>query len=133
MPTDQREQIEAFCWALGWPKPRRFSHPHPERAGDIVWYESVVGQATLQFNVHTYPHCMVRALKYGIVAKFRRVQLGETRESAIEEACRFLRYWSSHWFESAEARRRYRLINPEYAGWTWSRYRREAVWEDDCA
>ena len=123
MVFDDPNRMNRFARALGWPGLKRCVQVGPE-AEELVWSESPTGAPVcLHVGCWKSTRAAVHSARYRIDTGYHRICFAGDR-SPKSDAERLRPWLAREWFETAEARRRFRMEGPECARWTRARRRR---------
>lgn len=127
--------VKHFALELGWPGLRMRQVLDGDKT--ITWY--VAGKAEgsrndlfVQINecpigqTITYT-AAVYAIRYGLCSGWHSMTLSADPTRITSEVERLDAWLHRRWFDTLAARRQFRSLHPECAGWSWSRIGRERL------
>ncbi|MCE9545808.1 MAG: hypothetical protein K8T25_09870 [Planctomycetia bacterium] len=132
--SNRLARVRTFAHALGWSDVRECRHTFPKDIQPqypyktLVWFE--VGEfpdCFLQINLRGGWKAAVYAVKYRICTGWHPFVLGRTEKRLTREAERLNEWLALAWFSSPAKRRKFRLLHPECANYSWPKIRREGV------
>jgi hypothetical protein len=125
------ESIALLVKGLGWPQPEKFEQvlPRSERSPrqKTVWYESE-SEGDLQLFVSTYYAIVVYALRYRLYTGWIPITPPRSQNKLAAEIERLEPWIHRRHFAAPEARKQFRQLHPECAGYTRDRIQHERPW-----
>lgn len=135
MAIDRRtheRHVMRFVRLLGWSPVRLYTHRFPVDGGPasgltVRWIESGDRETlVLHVNFGEYSCAAVYALRYRIVSGWHRYVI-RSEAAAAREAKRLAPWLAFDRFATPEARREFRRLHPECAGYSWFRVRTQGL------